>query len=80
MLASAGQMRAIRRDCDDESDERLDPGQPTTKGNEFMDRTKLSRLALSVLEGGPLTITRAIRLAEQLLSAFLGDRRAGGAQ
>ena len=49
-------MRATRRDCDDESDERLDPGQPTTKGNEFMDRTKLSRLALSVLAVGAAVV------------------------
>jgi hypothetical protein len=36
-----------------------------------------SRLARSVLEGGPLTITRAIRLAEEALSRPHRARRSG---
>ncbi len=31
-----------------------------------------ARLALSVLDGGPLSITRAIRLAEHVLKGFAG--------
>jgi hypothetical protein len=36
-----------------------------------------ARLALDVLEGGPLTVTRAIRLAEQVLSQYAKAARTG---
>lgn len=83
MLASAGQMRAIRRDCDDESDERLLPAQPTTKGNGRMDRMKLVRLALGLVAVGVaivlLPATAFAQEAEKTLITSNGAGWLGGA-
>jgi F-type H+-transporting ATPase subunit c len=83
MLASAGQMRAIRRDCDDESDERLLPAQPTTKGNGRMDRMKLTKLALGFLVVGVgivlLPATAFAQEAERTLITSNGAGWLGGA-
>src|SRR5262245_56938372 len=83
MLASTGQMRATRRDCDDESNERVLPVQPTTKGNGRMDRKKLARLALGFLAVGValvfLPATAFAQEAEKTLITSNGAGWLGGA-
>ncbi len=83
MLASTGQMRAIRRDCDDESDNGWSPEQPTTKGNGIMDRTKLTRLAFGLLAVGVgvllLPATALAQEAERTLITSNGAGWLGGA-
>ena len=83
MLASTGHMRATRRDCDDESDERLLPVQPTTKGNGRMDRMKLVRAALGLLAIGVMIVllpaTAFAQEAEKTLITSNGAGWLGGA-
>jgi F-type H+-transporting ATPase subunit c len=83
MPASTGQMRAVRRDCDDESDDRLLPVQPTTKGNGRMDRMKWTRVILGVLAVGVAVVllpaTAFAQEAEKTLITSNGAGWLGGA-
>ena len=76
-------MRAVRRDCDDESDDRLLPVQPTTKGNGRMDRMKWMRVILGVLAVGVAVVllpaTAFAQEAEKTLITSNGAGWLGGA-
>jgi F-type H+-transporting ATPase subunit c len=78
MLASTGHMRATRRDCDDEADERLLPVQPTTKGNGRMDRMKLVRLAFGLLAVGvAIVLLPATAFAQETERTLITSNGAG---
>jgi F-type H+-transporting ATPase subunit c len=76
-------MRAVRRDCDDESDDRLLPVQPTKKGNGRMDRMKWTRVILGVLAVGVAVVllpaTAFAQEAEKTLITSNGAGWLGGA-
>jgi len=78
MPASTGPVRAVRRDCDDESERRLLPVQPTTKGYGFMDRTKLSKVAFAfLLVGVGVLLLPATAFAQEAEKALITSNGAG---
>src|SRR5262245_26177485 len=83
MPASTGQMRAVRRDCDDESTDRLLLVQPTTKGIGLMDRKQLMKLVLGIVFVGVgivlLPATAFAQEAEKTLITSNGAGWLGGA-